>query len=102
MITVMGGGIGIIFLSLAAGILIVFFCYIFWIVTTLVLYAISSIFKGTGLLVKTAQNIGYGEAFCLAATGGFLLVSAVIAAIFNVSLRMYGETARNNSLSHGL
>ncbi len=63
-----------------------------------VLYAITALFKGTGLLIRTAQNIGYAEAFGLIGLGVFMFVVAVIATLLRVSLINYGPGPGTNSL----
>ena len=93
----MGGGIvNIAFLTLAGGIILLLFCYIFWIVATLALYTITAVFKGTGPMIMTAQNIGFAEAFDLAAFGILVLFLGVIASLFRVSFLEYGPPMGSN------
>jgi hypothetical protein len=51
-----------------------FISYALWIVATLLLFTITVLFKGSGSLVKTAQNLGFAVAFGLFTFGLFYFI----------------------------
>jgi len=66
-------------ITITAGIVLIFLMLVIWIIVTLACYSVSIIFKGTGTLKKTAQNIGYAQAFGLIIVGVFtILITAFV------------------------
>lgn len=78
--------------------LFVFSAWPWWLALSAFLFAVSAVFKGTGLFTATLQNIGYGTAFFLLLSGLVLLAGSVINAVYfaitggiNFGLYMAGQ-----------
>lgn len=85
-------------ITIAGGIILLFNMAIFWLVSTLILYAITMVFKGTGSIRKTAQNLGFAEAFGLMIFGVIAFSFAVTAIAISFSGDNFGTSLQNNSL----
>jgi hypothetical protein len=81
--TILYGDIpNLLFLVLGTYPLIVFCAWLGWLALSVLLFAGSAAFKGTGPFTMTLQNTGYGTAFCLLISGLIQIAGSVVNAVY--------------------